>query len=630
MKLFLHITLFSIFILSHHASFAEEDNHQIKDLFFGEALFYAYQDEYFKAISKLDTELGQFYEIDEPELDPFNQHLDQAEFSVGDYELSYRMHRRAGRAIKSVLESNVEQTVKNEAAYRLAKIYFQKNQAVNALDILERMVGEVPEHIRVDEIYLRAQVYIATGKFSEAIVLLQSIIEEKRLEGFVAYNLGIALIQSGQEQEGIKQLDKVGQIRSDEREVLAIVDKANLVLGYRMLEKGSPQQAQKYIERVRLDGPFSNRALLGAGWIEVSLGRFDRALVPWTMLHKRSTINESVQEAMLAVPYAYGKLSVHGKAALMYGHAMDVFGKEVDSLNHSIKSIREGKFLKALLREEAKQNRNWLVSLRDLEDTPETHYIMELMASHNFQESLKNYYDLAELLKEVNQWLLSLDVYEEMIAIRRQYFEPLLPVVEKQFKKLDSRIKLRMEQRDRLDQRLKQLLIVRRPNHLATANERAMLDSINKIKVYLDSNPQHKTDEVVSRVERLSGVLHWTINSEYSKRLTETYKHFYELERHIDELNQVYKSFIRTRQAATQSYEGYQIPIRHLRTKLQQAKLKLTGVMARQGRMLETMAVNELDRRRQRIDDYQIKARFALAESYDRATKAQQKEQEAE
>ena len=36
------------------------------------------------------------------------------------------------------------------------------------------------------------------------------------------------------------------------------------------------------------------------------------------------------------------------------------------------------------------------------------------------------------------------------------------------------------------------------------------------------------------------------------------------------------------------------------------------------------MAINELDRRRKRLEEYQIKARFALAESYDRATKQQE------
>jgi hypothetical protein len=35
------------------------------------------------------------------------------------------------------------------------------------------------------------------------------------------------------------------------------------------------------------------------------------------------------------------------------------------------------------------------------------------------------------------------------------------------------------------------------------------------------------------------------------------------------------------------------------------------------------MAINELDLRRKRLEEYQIKARFALAESYDRATTSQ-------
>ena len=48
--------------------------------------------------------------------------------------------------------------------------------------------------------------------------------------------------------------------------------------------------------------------------------------------------------------------------------------------------------------------------------------------------------------------------------------------------------------------------------------------------------------------------------------------------------------------------------------------------MARQGHMLELMAVNELSRRRDRLAEFQIKARFAMADSYDRATRAQTQE----
>jgi hypothetical protein len=41
--------------------------------------------------------------------------------------------------------------------------------------------------------------------------------------------------------------------------------------------------------------------------------------------------------------------------------------------------------------------------------------------------------------------------------------------------------------------------------------------------------------------------------------------------------------------------------------------------------MLENMAVNELTKRRDRLAEFQIKARFAMADSYDRAIKAERK-----
>ena len=45
--------------------------------------------------------------------------------------------------------------------------------------------------------------------------------------------------------------------------------------------------------------------------------------------------------------------------------------------------------------------------------------------------------------------------------------------------------------------------------------------------------------------------------------------------------------------------------------------------MARQGRLLELVAIDELIARRSRLESYGDKARFALADSYDRATQAQ-------
>src|SRR5512143_1920840 len=430
-----------------------------RDLFLGEAFYYAQEGEYFDAITRLDTELSQFYRLDDPTLDPFSLQANFAEFSVGDFELSYRMHQRAGRAIKAVLEGNVNPEIRNEAAFRLARLYYQKGEAENALQAIEKIIGKVPDRIRNDERYLRAQIYIVNGRFTDAINILQPLKSEKGYEGFAGYNLAIALTQNGQEKEGVEQFDKAGQISSDDEAALAIRDKANLVLGYRLLQSSHPGEAKQYLDRVRLVGPFSDKALLGSGWSDVALGRYDRALVPWSILSKRNPTDKAVQESLLGVPYAYSKLNVHGKAAILYGNALDIFSKELTRLDESIKSIRKGNFLNALVREELKQDKNWVIKLRELPDTPETYYLMDLMASNDFQSSLKNYFDLEELRKRLDSWDEYLNSYEEIIAIRKKYYEPLLPGIDKRFRQLDSQIRLRLEQRQSLDDRLQHMLV---------------------------------------------------------------------------------------------------------------------------------------------------------------------------
>lgn len=595
-----------------------------KDLFFSEGLYYAYQEKYFDAISKIDAELAQYYGLDEPELNSLHFYLNNAEFSIGDFELYYRMHNRAGRAIKSVLEGNVADVVRNGAAYRLAKIYHQKQQPVNALHTIQRIKGEVPNKIKYDLELLKAQIYISNAKFSDAIKLLNSIENISAVDGYASYNLAIAYIGNNETEKGILQLDKTGQISSSDKAVLAIRDKANLVLGYKLMENKQPERAIGYFERIRLGGPFSNRALLGSGWAAVAAEKYKKAIVPWTILSKRTVTNQSVQEVLLGLPFAYSKLEAHGKAAVLYGKALDAYSNELKKLDNSIKSIREGKFLEAVVREEYRKDKNWLINLRNLPDAPETHYLMQLLASNDFQESLKNYFDLDDLGKKIISWDGYLDSYTETINHRKNYYTPLFPPMQEKFRLLDSRMKLRLAQRKKIADRLNKMLISPRPDYLAKVNERIALNKIYKVEKKYKKGKNSSSSKIDSRISRLKGVIKWNIETEYQERFTEADKNLRLLNEHIDELDNRYRSFVRTRQAATQSFIGYDDQIRQLKNRIRFADEKIKLLLARQGHMLELMSINELENRRKRIEELQIKARFSVAESYDRAVKKQQ------
>jgi len=598
----------------------------LKDLFFGEALYSAFQEEWFDAIARLDTELTLFHGLDEPNRDTLYHHINHAEFAVGDFELAYRMHQRAGRAITAVIEGNVAEEIRNEAIYRLARIYFQKAQPGNARFAIERIKGKLPTELQEEVAFLHAQILLANGRNGDAVKLLKKLQGVKRLQGFNTYNLGIALMRDGKAVDGFKYLDRTGQIDSGNELTLAIKDKANLVLGTKLMTAEKYPLAKGILDRVRLSGPFSNRALLSSGWADATEGRFDRALVPWSLLVQREVTDAAVQEAMLAVPYAYGKLNVHAKAALLYGSALEKFNTEADKLEASIRSIREGHFLKALVREEIKQDANWVVKLRQLPQTPETHYLLTLMASHDFQESLKNYLDLEGLRQRLDQWEGDLDAFEEIIARRRAYYEPLLPAIDAQFRKLDSKMKFRLEQRDRIDARLNAMLTAPRPDYLATSQERIAFERIDRLQGRMPDVPVRAVADARARIQRLRGVMTWDIHTGYDQRFTEAHKHLRDLNREVDLMKQQYADFVRTRQAATQSYSGYDDAIRRLRYLVGESGQKIKVLMARQGHLLEVMAVNELTRRRERLAEFQIKARFALADSYDRAARFQNQE----
>jgi hypothetical protein len=560
---------------------ASVDNSHVneKDLYFGEAFYYALQGNYIDAIARQGIASSRFYGLDKTNLNPLHFQFGHSQLSAGDFELSYRMHQRAVRAIKAIFESNADQSVRNEAAYRIARIYMQKGELENALKSIGQITGKIPEGIRDDEQFLRAQIYMANGKFSDAVKILQELQDAKSYKGFVPFNLGVALIKTGQEKKGLDQLDEAGQISGDDEVTLSIRDKANLTLGYRLIDARQPALANQYLERVRLSGPFSNKSLLGSGWADVALGRFDSALAPWSVLAKRNVSDKSVQESMLAVPYAYAKLNLPGKAAKLYGRALKDFEQESTRLDASIKSVREGKFLQVLSRQELKQDDSWIAKLRSLPETPETRYLVELMASEDFQESLKNYLDLDELSRRLESSDENLNAYEEILSLRRQYYQSLLPNIDKQFAAIDARYKSRLMQRQSLDDKIKKLL--------------ELLES-----------PQAESNSL----------------------LDNAYRHLKQIDTDIVNLNKIFSDFVSLRQSANQSYQGYDDQIHQLKTRVHDTRQKVNALMTRQGHMLEMMAINELNQRHNHLQDYQAQAGFALAESYERASKIQASE----
>jgi hypothetical protein len=167
------------------------------------------------------------------------------------------------------------------------------------------------------------------------------------------------------------------------------------------------------------------------------------------------------------------------------------------------------------------------------------------------------------------------------------------------------------------------LLTAPRPDFLATREEQAVLAQLERLESALEGDGSTQAEAAMQRIRRLKGTLIWTLETEYHERLTRFDENLRELDAVMAVAKAEYDQYVRSRQAATHSYVGYDKPIRRLRTDVSGAIAKTELLMARQGHLLEMVAIEQLMARRDRLENYGDKARFALADSYDRATQAQ-------
>ena len=392
--------------------------HQVEDLAYGDVLFYFFQDEYFESITRL---------LAARQLARIPHSRDEAELLLGGLYLSLGEHVEAGRIFQDLLNKNTTERVRNRAWFYLGKVWYQRGYLDESERALREVSDKIDPHINAERYMLLAQLMMQQGRYDDAITALSNWHGTPDWTAYAQYNLGIALVRKGRMPEAIGYLDRVGRMSVRGEEMLALRDKANLALGFALLQAQRPAEARPVLERVRLEGPYSSKALLGVGWADAGVGEFKRALGPWLALRKRDLLDSAVQESFLTVPYAYLQLSATGQAADYYNSAISSFDAEMKRIDDSIEEIRAGKLLDRLLTDDKNDTLTWLWQLQKLPDAPESRYLYQLLASNEFQEGLRNYRELNYMSRNLADWRENISAYDDMLDTRQEKYRQRVP-----------------------------------------------------------------------------------------------------------------------------------------------------------------------------------------------------------
>jgi hypothetical protein len=590
---------------------------RVQDLHYGDVLFQYYIGEDFEALTRLEA--YSHWKL-------LSHHRGESELLAGGLYLELGIHNEAGRRFETLLGPEVPAPVRSRAWFYLGRVWYARGYFDRAVQSLERVESPLGPELEGERLHLWANALIHLQRYDDAIRLLDGFEGSPEWVTYAQFNLGVALVRSNRLEEASRFLTAAGTLQTDREELLALRDKANLALGFALLQANQPAPAKVALQRVRLDGPQSSRALLAVGWADAALGQFRDALDPWLELRDRNLLDAAVQESYLAVPYAFTQLGAHGQAADYYEQALSSFAGERDNIDQSIGRIRDGALLDELLKDgeeegEGERKRGWYWQLRTLPDAPESRYLYSILAGNDFQEGLKNYRDLAWLATTLGKWDEDMVVYTDMTAAREQAFAERTPRVAAL---LGSRIPASFdERRAAIESRFNDVVARADVAALGTAQQREQWRRIEALEGALAGAPDTEENAALrERVRLVRGVLQWQLTQDFRGRLHGERRELKSLDAALAEMRGRWLRVERANESAPRSTGDFAQRIVTLQQRLAALRERLAQSQVAQSGQLAALAIAELEAQKQRLAEYEVQARFSLASIYDRAAEA--------
>ena len=597
-------------------------NHEVKDPYYGDALFHFFQDHYFTSVTTLMAS-QQFGRV--------SHHDAESEILRGGMLLSYGLTKESGQIFARLIESTSPK-VRDRAWFFLAKIRYQRGYLPEAENALAQVEGNLPEGLQEERILLQANLLMAHGDYTAAADILNGMSLKAPSSRYARYNLGVALLKLNDTPRSVARgmaiLDDLGRMPAEDEEFRSLRDRANVALGFTALTEGDAKLARSYLERVRLKSLQSNKALLGFGWAADSLKDPKLALVPWIELAGRDVGDSAALEARIAVPYAYVKLGAYGQALDHYNAAIAAFEEESKALKESIVALRSAKWIDTMIDANPGDEMGWFWRLGDLPEVPHAAHLSQVLAQHEFQEAFKNYRDLRYLAKNLDDWKSKLGIFDAMLETRRKAFADKLPPV--QARVGDTGIELLAKRRDAVAEEIARGEQAGDGVAFADAKELDLLERVKTLQSAIDApGAEAEVTALRDRVRLASGLLSWQLAKKQTDRAWALQKEMQRIDAELVEIRRRDAELLAAQKEEPARFDRFGQRIAALTPLLNVMIPRVAALSREQQKAVQDVAVAELTRQQERLADYTTQARFAVAQLYDRAYATKEPERAA-
>jgi hypothetical protein len=606
--LFVFASCFALSLPLHAEQEPILTSQKVFNLDYGNSLFYLYQKKYFAALTQLKIAKT---------VSPIKSQGFAPDIIYSGLALRYGINSLASKQLLFLSKSNLSKVEHDQIWFYQAKLNLVNHQDALAEIALSQIGESLPEVFIQEKNNLLIETYIRLDQLENAQKQIDSIDDDNEFYFYSKYNLGVAYVRLGKSELGTKILSELGELDSEQNDLLALRDKANIALGFSFLRENKPELATEYFTKIRLNGPFSNKGLLGLGWSYVLADKHKKALTPWVELKSRHTIDPAVQEVLLAIPNSLEQLDQLKAAAGQYEEAIDSYKKEVKKLKATLRLIKSGEFIKSLKPTNINEDSDFPWNLTSIPETGTAAYLGQLFGSRAFQNGFENYRTLLYLNFVVDGWKESLPTYKKVLKIRQSVYKNRLNEIDLQtriskFKKIDGEYTKLVKKLDSIEQNNNDLA-------LADSLENNLLQRLNKIEKTLSSKaPSDEISNQLQQTKTLRGILEWDIKRDYIPRLWATKQSLVKVKNDIKLTSNKKNSVKNSMSNATVNFSDYDSKFSTAEKRLDAIDIKLQNLLNFQKQQLSSLAAKELKRRQILLQGYIDQAQYSLARLFDK------------
>lgn len=587
---------------------------RLQDLAYGQILFDYYRGDEITALTHILI-------AQKKQLLP--NHSNSAELLSGVIYLNLGMLTKAQDIFNRLL---TEQDLRNELLakleFYLAKLHYKQRDFAQAKTRLSKVYQSLDVALRDESLIMLSNMALYENDLVTARDWLGKISQDSELLTYSRYNLGILWLKSGELTQALPFLTAVFTTHEPTDVQRSLQDKAKIALGFHYLKAKQYQLARAQFLSVRLESAYTNKALLGVGWTYVETGNYNKALTHWLELRKKDIRDIAVQEALLAIPFAYQKLDAMQPALEKYLEASDVYQQQIDLITDIEKQVSEGNLVENLV--------NKLIRAKELGAGDESiqdsklfgdvydYYIYELLAQNHFNEGFRSYQKLGRLALMLDHWEEQLPMFSEMLSANQLSFDKKIPKVDAYLaqgaftKYTQAFIKIN-EDLDYLGRSERLYLI-------ASPEQSKLHQRISRLEKNIQNIPADMlTDNQIDKTRRARGVLQWQFEENKTEKIWQLKKASLTIEKTLLEMQQRSKGLSRAREKALTRFVGYQDLIDDGSQTLRELRRRIKGQVNIQAELIKEQILAVLNKRKMTLDHFLLQSDLSVARLHEKA-----------